>query len=459
MNKALLYRSLLPLLIIAIVFACKKKDNPLGTDVQPAGDALNSFFSDTAKIYFHTVGYDSARSYGDQFKYIGSNQDPVFGRTDVGIFTNFSLPDNVSDVSFGSDAVLDSCVLVMAFTQSYVGDTTNALTYEIFQTTDPIYASSSYYMFNKAEPATSTLNISPTPLCHAKARLSMTDGFYTIKLPVNYYFASSILNNPQYLTSNAAFQAAYKGLFITTRATPLTPSHPGALMKVDLDNATSGVYMYYHNGSAPASKAPKQYKFSFGGGSAACFNHVDYNYTSGGNMNLFQQLNGDTSKGSVNVFLKGLGGTKGVLRFPYIRNYADSFHISVSRAEVILRVDQTFAATPYEYDPPAEISLVAIDSVGREIFVKDQYYDGTIQFGGTYDSTQKIYTFNIARHVQDIMDGKIRNAGFYVVVANPDKSVVTRRDDRAERVVLGGYKNAIYYPEIKLTYVKFPYDK
>ncbi|MGZ3883214.1 MAG: DUF4270 family protein [Bacteroidia bacterium] len=461
MTKKLFYSIALIFIFIVVVFSCKKKDNPLGTDVQPASDAINSVFSDSAKVYFHTVGYDSSRSYGDGFKYIGSNQDAIFGRTDASIFTNFSLPDNISDVSFGDDAVLDSCGMILAFTQSFVGDTTTPLTYNVYQLAEPVGASTSYYMFNGVSPLTSTLATHPTPICNSKARVTYTQGFYALQLPINYQFAASILNNPQYLINNAAFQAAYKGFFITTKHSSLNPSAPGALMKVDLDNPISGVYLYYHNGSSSAAKGPKQYRLSFSGNSAACFNKVDYYPNSGSNTNLFEQLSGDTAKGATSVFLKGLGGTRGVLRFPYIKNYADSFRISVSRAEVILRVDQTYSTSPSvgEYDAPLQISLVAIDSLKREIFVKDQYFTSPILFGGDYNSDTQEYTFNIARHMQDIVDGKIRNLGFYVVVANPDRSYVTRRDDKAERVILGGYKHPIYYPEIKLTYVKFPHDK
>src|SRR5205085_2554696 len=112
------------------------------------------------------------------------------------------------------------------------------------------------------------------------------------------------------------------------------------------------------------------------------------------------------------------------------------------------------------YQPPLKISLVGVDAAGKEIFVKDQYF-GTdlIRFGGSYDPVNKYYIFNIARHVQDIMSGKLANYGFYLVVADPDRSYVARRDDRAERVVFGGLNNALYKPSFRLTYIRFPYDK
>jgi len=45
------------------------------------------------------------------------------------------------------------------------------------------------------------------------------------------------------------------------------------------------------------------------------------------------------------------------------------------------------------------------------------------------------------------------------VNANPSRSVVIRRDNRLERVVLGGKTNLNYTAKFKVTYIKFPYDK
>ncbi|HRD37867.1 MAG TPA: DUF4270 family protein, partial [Bacteroidia bacterium] len=122
-------------LILVIAFlSCKKKQNTtLGTDVQPEIDELNVEISDTATIQAHTIIHQQARSFQDQFKYLGSNQDPVFGRTNASVYTNLSLPNNVSNISFGEDAVLDSAEIVIAFTQNFIGDSTNAMYYQVHQ--------------------------------------------------------------------------------------------------------------------------------------------------------------------------------------------------------------------------------------------------------------------------------------------------------------------------------------
>lgn len=444
-------------LILVIAFlSCKKKQNTtLGTDVQPEIDELNVEISDTATIQAHTIIHQQARSFQDQFKYLGSNQDPVFGRTNASVYTNLSLPNNVSNISFGEDAVLDSAEIVIAFTQNFIGDSTNAMYYQVHQLTQSMSKDSSYYMDQN-------LTYNTLPLGSSWRRISKTGSYYSIKIPIDAAFASALITNPQYLVNNTIFQSVYKGFYITTKNTNnLNPvSKPGALLKIDLDNGISGLFVYYHNGSSSASKEPKQYRFPFSGSNSSRFNNIEYNYSSGANSQLVQQIaDKDSLKGKQNLFLKGVGGTKVVYRLPYIKNYVDSCPIAVNRAEVVFKVDQSFVSSIGTYEPPSYISLVAVDASGKEIYVKDQYYTADLtRYGGAYNPVTKEYVFNIARHVQDIMSGKLENYGFYLVVANTSLLQVARRDNKGERVVLGGI-NSAYKPTFKLHFVRLPYDK
>jgi hypothetical protein len=306
-----------------------------------------------------------------------------------------------------------------------------------------------------------TIAHSSNVLCDVTRRITNTSGYYTIRLPMDKNYAAAIINNPQYLVSNAVFQSTYKGFYITTANSNLSPGSQGALMKIDLDNPVSGVYLYYHNGTPAAGKTPKSYRLPFSGDYASRFNHVDYDYSSGGHNLLVDQLDrSDTTKGRQNFFIKGLGGAKTVIRLPYITNYADSCPISVSRAELIFNIDPTFISSMGNYEPPNQISMVACDATGREIYIKDQYYTtDLLRFGGAYDPVSKRYVFNISRHLQDVMSKKVFNYGFYLVVANSDRYSVPRRDDKAERAIFGGLANALYKPTFKLTYVRFPFDK
>lgn len=447
----------LAVLLALFVLACKKKQNTtLGTDVQPESDALYTMISDTSTIQAHTIKHPKTRSYQDQYKYLGSNQDPVFGRTNASIYTNFSIPNNVSGISFGEDVALDSAELILTFTQSFVGDTTVPLYYQVHQLTEALSRTAAYYL-------DTNLTYNATAIGSCSRRITKKNGYYCIRIPLDKTFASAIISNPQYLTDNTTFQNTYKGFYITTKnSNMLNPGNQGALLKIDLDNIVSGLYMYYHNGPYSASKASKEYRFTFSGDYASRFNNIEYNpFATGANHLLTDQIVfGDSAKGKQGIFLKGVGGTKAVFRLPYIKHYADECPIAVNRAEVILKVDQTFSLATGNYEPPLQISLIAVDGEGREIYIKDQFYTADIlKFGGTYDATNKQYVFNMARHVQDIMSGKIENYGFNIVVANTDKLSVPRRDNKAERVVLGGTSSALYAPKFTLTYIRFPNDK
>ena len=441
-------------LITLTFISCKKEVNALDTSAHPESDLLSVTRSDSTSIYTHTIKYDSTRSYPDQFKYLGSNQDPVFGRTDASIFTRFSMPNNTSNVNFGADVVLDSAVLVLTFTQNFVGDTNTKLNYRVYQLNEALDPNKAYYTHN-------TLAFNPNPLCNATLPISFSDGFFNIRMPLNYNFISAIISSPQYLVSNSTFINTYKGFYITTQNSNLNPGNAqGALMKVDLDNSVSGVYVYYHNGNSSAAKESKLFKFFFSGDVSARFNKINYNYNSGAHPWLASQLNGDSSLGKDFLFLKGVGGSKAVIRLPYLKNYSNDSRIAVNKAELILKADQSFVSASGKYIHPTQLALVAIDSLKKEVYVKDQLLTGDlIKFGGDYDEVNKQYVFNISRHVQGIMDGTFKNYGFYLVVANPDRNFVVRRDDRAERIVIGGAKNSLFKTQFNLTYVRFPYDK
>jgi hypothetical protein len=80
-------KQLIYLLILStiILIACKKNNNKVLVDnTLPNTDILNAYYTDTFSIYLKTKKIDSIRIYNDGFKFLGSNQDPAFGRTDAG---------------------------------------------------------------------------------------------------------------------------------------------------------------------------------------------------------------------------------------------------------------------------------------------------------------------------------------------------------------------------------------
>jgi hypothetical protein len=190
----------------------------------------------------------------------------------------------------------------------------------------------------------------------------------------------------------------------------------------------------------------------------------NHNYASGASSNLFDQISAagtaDTLKGNSNVYLNCFGGTRVRVYLPYLTNFSDSQNVSISRAELIVKIDENISPYNVNYGYPSGLALIASGPDGMEELVYDQLETTDfIKYGGIYDDVNKQYVFNIARQMQKIITHKITNYGFYLVNAYPNRSYVIRRDNRLPRIVFGGKNNVNYKPIFKVTYVKYPYDK
>lgn len=453
LNIALLF------LLLTVLFSCKKKEDKsvLGLDVQPENDLVGLTITDTSSVFMYTQKVENTiRSYNDQYKYLGSNQDPIFGRTDASIYTNFSISNNLTNVSFGTNPVLDSAEIVIYSTGQILGDTATALKYDVYLLSEKLVAGTSYSV-------SSHLLKSANAVSSVTGKLKIRGKNLCLVLPLDYNMAQYMLQTSSNLTNNTAFQNAYKGFYITASGSTLGTPGSGSIRRYDLDADISGVNLYYHDGNSVNTKG-QNFQFSFRGNDALRFNHIDHNYISGASQNLFDQISGNEDaaiiKGSSNVYLNTFGGTRTKIYLPYLKNFTDSQKVSISRAELIVKVDDIISPYTSKYAYPANLALIACNSEGIEELVYDQLETSDfVKYGGSYDATNKQYVFNIARQVQKILNGEIVNYGFYLVNASPNRSFVIRRDDRLERVVLGGKTNPNFKPVFKVTYIKYPYDK
>lgn len=446
-------------LLLCLVFSCKKKvdDSVLGLDVQPENDLLGQIINDTSSILMYTQKVDNTiKSYNDQYKFLGSNQDPIFGRTDASIYTNFSISNNLTNLSFGTNPVLDSAEMVIRFLGQALGDTSTALTYQVYLLSEKLVSGTTYSV-------TSHLMKSSSVVSTLTGKLKVRNGNVCLVLPLDYNMSQYILQNNSNLTNNTAFQNAYKGFYITTINSALGAPGSGAIRRFNMDDELSGVNLYYHDGNSASSKG-QVFKFSFRGTDALRFNHIDHNYVSGASLNLFDQISGTEEaailKGNSNVYLNCFGGTRTKIYLPYIKNFTDSQKVSISRAELIIKIDNKISPYNPNYGYPSNLALIACNAENGEELVFDQLETTDfVKYGGIYDAANKQYVFNIARQMQKILNGEIVNYGFYLVNAQPNKAFVIRRDDRLERVVLGGKTNPDFKPVFKVTYIKYPYDK
>lgn len=447
---------------------CKKDHSILNTAVQPSGDLLSSDFKSSLPVYAYTVKYDSIAAADDDYKYLGSNQDPVFGRMDIGLYLNSSM--NLTYLNFGSEARLTSSEIILAKaidSTSFMGNINAQLTYSVFVLDSLLDPTRIYYSNN------TSLHNQKSLIGSCLGKLSLYNGQTVLRIPINNDYARAIFNNPQYLVNNTVFQSIYKGFYITSSGSSLSSSgNQGVVFKCDLSNDVSGFYLRYQTGSPSAIKDEQSFKFSFTGVTSVRFNTAKFDFTNGGNTNLIQQVvQGDTAAGSQNLFLKGMGATKLKVYIPSLKSYVDSaFTLAINRAEVVFKLDQdpnfenNIQETSSRYIVPPRLLLLPMDSAGRETYAPDQ--SNSYRYDGNYDVANKRYVFNIATFAQQVIKGQIKNYGFYLVVANTDviygsvydgdtsKELLTvRRDNYMERVILAGSGSSLK-PEFNLSYIK-----
>lgn len=421
-------------------------------DVQDEADVLNAKFSDTTTMTAYTIYVDSVRSLNDATKFLGSNQDPVFGRTDVSLFTKMSI-DKV-DLAFPNANLVSAEIVIAVKSLDFVGDYLCPLNYQVFEMNQNIPATDgsgnakAYYSKPKSWYNTTS------KIGERTCTYDVINGILVVRIPVNSTYASAILTNSVYLTNNATFQNTYKGIYITTSSTALNPvSAQGVIAKLDLENAVSGFFLYYQEGEISTSKETKVHRFPFSGSEVVRFNEFKHEYSSGAHQLLTQQMQGDSTKGSQALFLQGLGGVKVKFKIPHLLNYVKENKVAINQAEIRFKIDLDKNGTDGKYNPSTRLAIFGMDSVGTELYTYDQL--NTVDFaryGGKYDSDTKEYVFNISRDIQRIMNGSKKNYGFYLVVADGDPAYASRRDDRAERVVIGGVGSSVYKPILKLTY-------
>ena len=100
-------------------------------------EGISTFFlSDKYPLPLH-IGTKNVR-----YALLGSMNDPVFGLTQAGFYTQFRFTS--AGQNFGSAPILDSVVLQLSLASIY-GDTTTLQTVHVYQLTDSITSSDPYY--------------------------------------------------------------------------------------------------------------------------------------------------------------------------------------------------------------------------------------------------------------------------------------------------------------------------
>ncbi|MDD5569772.1 MAG: DUF4270 domain-containing protein [Bacteroidales bacterium] len=392
---------------LLFLFSCKEP-NTIGLEIQPPNDKPNVAICDTSKVDVYIVKEDSLRTDHLSSNLLGSYNDQIFGITTAGFYSQFRLP--TTGISFGNFPTIDSVVLAFKYSGFY-GDTITPLTFHAYELTESMNHDSTYFS-NKtlANDGNDLVNITMVPKIIDSVNVGGIKTSPHLRLKLNNTLGQKILNaTADQLSDNTKFLEFFKGLYISTDQ--ITGNNTGTILYLSQVSSSflSGITLYYRN---ITDTLKHNYTIAV---DYDCinYNYFNHNYTNATDT-LKSMQTSHTPKYVGNLaYIQAMAGIKTKIIFPNIMEWAKIKNIAINQAELLISVEgnNTFID---KYAPSSQLALVGIDSTGKTYFLKDQTGSDNF-FGGTYDATAKQYKFNISRHVQYLIQNKIKQFGMYML--------------------------------------------
>lgn len=404
------------MLLLLLFNTCKKDPYEIGIDLLPPSDTLNVLVTDTCTVYAYSEMIDSIRTDEPSTISLGAIMDPVFGKTTMGLYTQFILSAYTPD--FGTNPVLDSVVAVLYY-YSYYGDTTTTQSLRVYEVSEDFYHDSIYYSNQKLSVYPNLLAetyFKPRPSDSVKVNGTYTQAHLRVNLSkMTDYFGNKLLYAPSSaMESSETFINFMKGLYFESQPV----SSGGSFFTFMTEDPSSRLILYFHNDSGDSLS----YGFLLNS-ECARYQTFDHNGYLDASPDLKQQiLNHDTTRGREMLFLQGLGGVKVKVKIPFIQNFGLGKKVAINDA--LLMLENYDPDTKTKLTPPPLLTMIRQDT-GNLIGIVIDENEGSAYFGGVYDSTNKTYFFRITRHLQRLIDGYYtRNYDLYMLVNSPLKTVL-----------------------------------
>ncbi len=437
---------------VSISFTSCNESSVVGLDVQPSNDLLNVGFEDTTSINTRTVKGDSLItdetliSSGNVL--IGKYIDPVFGTSIASIYTQLRLPTNIVATSFGTAPVCDSIIISLIYEGTAYGKKDKKLQkLNVYQLSESMSTASTYYSNSTLSKFSTDLTAADGYVFQPRTGSSTSDSVTVLgvklkpqlRVPLDNAFGQLLLNNQGTgnIATNTDFQNFFKGVYITTENTSTLPGEGNIL---HFKFGESKVTLYYHNSTTDSLK------YDFNLGSVARFNHFEHDYA-GASSDLTNQFSTPSQTQNNTVYVQSMAGAKTKIEFPYLMNWLKNGMIGVNKAELVISVDTTVSTYMIDtFAAPAALILFGINDDGTTYAIPDAF-EGATYFGGTLNSGTVQYRFNIARYIQQVLDGDRNNNGLYILASNG--AVYGNR-----AVISGGQSTSARPMKLNITYTK-----
>ena len=140
-----------------------------------------------------------------------------------------------------------------------------------------------------------------------------------------------------------------------------------------------------------------------------------------------------------------MAGVKTKIEIPNIKNLADEGSVIINKAELKFTIENGTDISPDV--ALSTLALVGIDASGEAIFLAD-FFEGQDHYGGILvdETSSKTYTFNITRHIHQLVYNTTTNYGMYLIANGSSTS--------SNRSVLSSENSAGFKIKLEITYSK-----
>ena len=439
------YSQIISLIILASVFGCKDPEL-VGLDTIADTDGLALEQVDTFTVvgsYFliDTIETSNLTSY-----LLGGMNDPVFGKVSSTLYTQFKLGG--SNVTFPSDAVIDSVVVYLKYSGAY-GETdrfNGHQTINVFKLGGDIMEDSVYTQSSTHDLGSQIGVVSFQPDLYNGT--TITYGTDTLELaphlriPLDNSYGQEILDaGSSILDSNVHFLEVFKGLVFEPQTSGLAEGS-GAMLYFDTPNPETRMRLYYHE-----SGSLEEDVFDlFVGTLAATHTSFHHDYSQ-----AFLDDTSNTVAGEQNLFVQAVGGVGSRISFPTLINLLEKddaenhiHRIAINKAELIFPIE---AETFSDLSPPLRLHLEfqPVDTLDIQVPPIDSF-EGADYYGGSFNSTELEYKFNIARQLQWFLNREIEFPELRVYIEDQKST--------GYRGILNGTKHPLRPIKLRVTFTR-----
>ncbi|MGV3632057.1 MAG: DUF4270 family protein [Bacteroidota bacterium] len=401
----------------------------LGKDGLDSEAYLDSKAIDTFSLETYTYVEDSLVSSNLSTALLGSYNDPITGKFESEIYTQFQLSALSPDFGDISTIKIDSFVLGMEYRGFY--GSLDAQTFEVHKMTEAMDLEEKYYTFT-------TKTVDPQDLVQTDKNVivpepetpTVIDGKEVesqLRLHLDTNFAKLLIaeaeNNPATFSSNENFQAFLPGLNIRV-SNPAQAAGKGALLYFNLYDPLSKLTIYFTQDGLK-----KTFDFLIND-ECANFNHITVN-----NSPAVQNVINNPAMGQFQFFAQS-NKSRAVVKFTTLDQIPKNAIIQYARLELPV------AAYAYEpFYPSVNItSATRISSTDENLYNLNQI--------GEFSSFRKNYELDVRDYVQQVVNQKIENMGIYL---SPAKMLSS-----GERIVFNGTSTSNkQQPKLKIIYTTY----